>query len=247
MNILVSIDDTDSIDSRGTGELAFLLGQEMERNGWGKFGIITRHQLLVHPDVPYTSHNSSMCFNFDMKDGFMGNLTDHAARFLVKESAPGSDPGLCIAAIERIRKPELLIEFGRRAKQSVITMAEAVTLAAEAEIHLSSHGGTEQGIIGALAGVGLRLSGNDGRLRGKLEIPSEDGVTTVGNILSHPRVDTVRTPDGVFPDGGGRIKLVDKVKTVLLGGEMVLLVVPEGDGGNVGGWRNCTRQELKCY
>jgi hypothetical protein len=95
--------------------------------------------------------------------------------------------------------------------------------------------------------VGLRLGGNDGRLRGRLELPAKEGVTTVGDILSHPRVDTVRTPDGHFPDGDGRVKLVDKVKTVLLGGEMVLLVVPEADGEEAGGWRNCTRQELRCY
>jgi hypothetical protein len=41
--------------------------------------------------------------------------------------------------------------------------------------------------------------------------------------------------------------LVDKVKTVLLGGKMVLLVVPAGDGSEGCEWQTCTRQQLKCY
>ena len=37
------------------------------------------------------------------------------------------------------------------------------------ELSLSEHGGTGDGVIGALAGVGLRLSGSDGRIKGKID------------------------------------------------------------------------------
>ena len=62
MEILVCIDDTDNIESRGTGELASMLADDLENNGWGLCRPVTRHQMLIHPDIPYTSHNSSMCF-----------------------------------------------------------------------------------------------------------------------------------------------------------------------------------------
>lgn len=247
MNVYVCIDDTDSLDSRGTGELADILAREVEKRNWGSCSTVTRHQLYVHPDIPYTSHNSSMCFITRLEDWALDSLCDYAARFLAEESAEGSDPGLCIATDDRLAKPAPLIDFGMRAKNSVISMQEAYALAREMGIHLSSHGGTGQGIIGALAGVGLRLGGNDGKMRGSLNLPDENGVIAVADILSHPAVDVVRTMEGVTLKGGERVRLVDKVKTVLIGGKMVLLVLPDPDGNAGAGWKTCTRQQLKGY
>jgi hypothetical protein len=247
MKIHVCIDDTDSLESRGTGELADLLAREVEKRGWGRCGSITRHQLFVHPDIPYTSHNSSMCFIATMEEEHLQPLTEFASAFLAEESAEGSDPGLCIAVAERLRQPDRIIEFGYRAKKSVLEMEDAFGLAKEAGVHLSSHGGTGQGIIGALAGVGLRLGGNDGRMRGSIELPGVNGLTPVKDILSHPDVEAVRTMEGVSPDGSDLVRLVDKVKTVLLGGKLVLLVIPDESEKSEAKWRNCTRQQLKGY
>jgi hypothetical protein len=247
MNVFVCIDDTDSLESRGTGELADILAREIEKRGWGRCGSTTRHQLFVHPDIPYTSHNSSMCFIANMEEEHLPRLTEFASGFLAEESAEGSDPGLCIAVAERLRQPERIIEFGYRAKKTVLGMEDAFGLAKEAGIHLSSHGGTGQGIIGALAGVGLRLGGNDGRMRGSIELPGVNGFASVKDVLSHPEVDAVRTMEGISLDGPDLIRLVDKVKTVLLGGKLVLLVIPDESETGEAGWRNCTRQQLKGY
>ncbi|HOP39873.1 MAG TPA: hypothetical protein PLI53_02405, partial [Geobacteraceae bacterium] len=237
----------DSLDSRGTGELADLLAREVESRGWGRCGSVTRHQLYVHPEIPYTSHNSSMCFIAEMDAAHLGALTEYASEFLAGESAEGSDPGLCIAVAERLARPEALIDYGYRAKRSVIEMQEAYMLASAAGVHLSSHGGTGQGVIGALAGVGLRLGGNDGRMRGSLVIPEVDGVATVREILVHPEVDAVRTLEGVRLDPEDRVRFVDKVKTVLLGGKLVLLVVPDDSHAGSARWKTCTRKQLKEY
>ena len=35
MHIVLCIDDTDNIDSRGTGELATLIAEAIEEKGWG--------------------------------------------------------------------------------------------------------------------------------------------------------------------------------------------------------------------
>jgi hypothetical protein len=84
-------------------------------------------------------------------------------------------------------------------------------------------------------------------MRGSLNLQADNGVTTVADMLSHPGVDEVRSLEGVTLEGNERVRLVDKVKTVLLGGKMVLLVVPDGDGIGGAGWKNCTRQQLKVY
>src|SRR6185503_7864697 len=57
-----------------------------------------------------------------------------------------------------------VIEFGRRCQRELVTQAEARDLAERSGIRLEGLGGTEDGVIGALAAVGLLASGNDGRV-----------------------------------------------------------------------------------
>ena len=59
MRLLICIDDTDNLDSKGTGAIAEELRDLIAERGWGTCGDITQHQLLLHEDIPYTSHNSS--------------------------------------------------------------------------------------------------------------------------------------------------------------------------------------------
>ena len=248
MRVLVCIDDTDNIDSKGTGALATMLAQTIEERGWGKSSGITRHQLLVHPDIPYTSHNSSMCFQAEIDGGYLDTLINYASEFLALESAEGSDPGLCVALPDQISKPELLIAFGHQAKETVVTKQHAYSLAKELGIHLSEHGGTGQGVIGALAGAGLRLSGNDGRFKGKIKIKTEHDVITVKDICARANIDLVKSLEGTILGAEDLIRLGETVKTVLLEGKAVLLVFPTGKkepGEPL--WQTCTKQQLKAF
>ncbi len=247
MKIFVCIDDTDNLESRGTGELASMLAEDVESNGWGTCSFVTRHQLLVHPDVPYTSHNSSMCFAADVNETSLDPLISHARLFLERESAEGSDPGLCVAIADRIGNREELIDFGRKAKQLVVTQNEAYSLAERLSIHLSAHGGTGHGVIGALAGVGLRLSGNDGRMKGGLKIGNVNSVSRVSEICAHPEVDAVKSLDGIALKEDELVIMGEKAKTVLLNGKSVLLVVPSEGEADSASWRTCPRQLLKRY
>ena len=249
MRALVSIDDTDNIDSRGTGELASMIEKAMEERGWGKGYGVTRHQLYIHEDIPYTSHNSSMCFAADIEETYLNQLTDYATAFLSHESAEGSDPGLCIVLPDRLEKPELLINFGYKAKQAIITKQEAYELAHQLGIHLSEHGGTGLGVIGALAGTGLRMEGNDGRYRGKLKIKSESGVASVGDIRAQTRVQVVKTLDGIVLGDEEKICLGGEwVKDVMLESKSVLLVYPTDKGfSEEVRWQTCTKQQLRKY
>ena len=247
MRILISIDDTDNLESPGTGALASQIAVDLESNGWGKSSFITRHQLLVHPDIPYTSHNSSMCFSAEIGEECLDRVIAYAANFLERESASGSDPGLCVAALDRLRESAELVRFGQSAKESVLTKESAYERAQLLGVHLSEHGGTGQGVIGALAGAGLRLGGNDGRLKGQLYFGAPGGIVSVAALAGHDTVDEVRSLDGSSVSDRDMVRLGEKVKTVLLDGHSVLLVVPiEGalDGPR---YQTCSRQLLKRY
>jgi len=56
-----------------------------------------------------------------------------------------------------------VVEFGRRTQCELVTQDEARALAAAHTIPLLGLGGDEDGVIGALAAVGLAASGEDGR------------------------------------------------------------------------------------
>ncbi len=247
MRVLVCIDDTDSLDSIGTGKLAYKIIGSIEERGWGRCDAISRHQLYVHSDIPYTSHNSSMCFGVDLDEANLENLISYASDFLSRESAEGSDPGLCVVVPGQLKESELLIEFGLKAKGTVLTKKEAYQLAGQLGIHLSEHGGTGGGVIGALAGTGLRLSGNDGRLRGRLKIGNINDVVTVNDIKLQTSVNIVQSLDGHMLNDHDLVRLGEKVKAVLMGGKVVLPVCPTGSNNTGACWQTCTKEQLKKF
>jgi hypothetical protein len=247
MQILICIDDTDNIDSRGTGELAEMIAKAIEECGWGKCSGVTRHQLLLDPAIPYTSHNSSMCFVADIEEIFRQQIIDYAAEFLTRESQAEADPGLCVAVIDELLDSQSLIDFGYKAKREVVTKEDAYSLARRLNIHLSEHGGNGQGIIGALAGAGLRLSYNDGRFKGTLKIDAPDNMITVQDFCSHPAVDEVRSLEGAYLDASELVLLGNIVKPILVEGKAVILVqqVAAADGRAL--WKTCSKKQLSDY
>lgn len=248
MQIFLCIDDTDNIDSKGTGSIASEIASFIEEKGWGKSQSITRHQLFVHPDIPYTSHNSSMCFTVDLYGEYLEEVIGGAIRILEIESAEGSDPGLCIFVPEQLsqHQHQQLIDFGQKAKREVLTKSDAYQLAESLSIHLSEHGGDGQGVIGALAGVGLRLSGNDGRFKGHHRMNEDKKSFTVKEILDYKAIDLVRTEAGLILKETEEVEIGEKVKSVYLDHKSVLLVESmEKDG--VYYWQPCEGKKLKKY
>jgi len=245
MRILVSIDDTDNLESRGTGEIASLLAKLLEERKWGKAQVITRHQLLVHPDIPYTSHNSAMCFAAEIKEQHFEEYLQLARQFLATESAPGSDPGLCVIVLEQLKNELELKEFAFKAKKIVLNKEEAYEVAAKTGAYLSEHGGEGIGVIGALAGAGLRLSGNDGRLRGRLKVNAPTGLITSGEIKQQSGVEVVQSTEGQIIVDDEIIYLGETVKAVMLGGRTTLLVfLNETEDAK---WQTCTKNYLKRF
>jgi len=246
MRILVSIDDTDNLESRGTGEIDSLIAEEVQKKGRGSTGMVTRHQLLVHPDIPYTSHNSAMCFTAEIDERSLDQVIAFAGNFLDHECAEDSDPGLCVAALDRIGSGAELIAFGQQAKLEVITMPESFKLAQRLGVHLYQHGGTGQGVIGALAGAGLRLWGCDGRMKGALQFGGRS-VLRVAELLDHPHVDAVRCLEGEALHADDLVEIGEKAKTVMQEGASVLLLSALRREGSEAVWQNVHRKQLRGY
>ena len=180
--VVCCIDDTDDLEGAvSTGFIAERIAEAFVECGAKILLGITRHQLLLSDKVAYTSHNSSMCFTALVPLGALGLCWSQAIRLVEELSVDSADPGLCCAVLpldegsdalactgECRLEIERLIAFGKKAKEKVCSKDEAYSIAEQISwLTLSEHGGTGLGVIGALAGVGLRLSGNDGRFRGK--------------------------------------------------------------------------------
>jgi len=148
---------------------------------------VTRHQLLLDPRIPYTSHNSGACVAVESDDG--AAAASFAYDYVADASADGSDPGVVVADITAI--PQAVSDFGYRATREVLEMAEASGLADQAGLDLRELGGSGQGIIGALASIGMHADGNNGRfidlpgLRDLPECVARQDFARLGIQLAH--------------------------------------------------------------
>jgi hypothetical protein len=224
---LIAIDDTDNPDSIGTGRLARMLAAHLVREGQIAEPTVTRHQLLVHPDIPYTSHNSSACIAAQGDAGVGDKLLELARAFLQEDPHPGANPGLCVVAEDAV--PASLPALGRRAQQVVLDLADFDAEIAPLGLRLWSDGETGQGRIGAVCGVALRSTGEDGRFIDLPGIRSVGGRLRVAEVLEHTGVDAVTTEGGEPLDPGIEIETRDWIRPVLRGGRAVFTVLREGD------------------
>jgi len=245
MKLLIAIDDTDSLESRGTGQLAQIMIEKIEQMRWGICSKITRHQLFVHEDIPYTSHNSAMCFEAEIDKHRYEALIDFGMQFLETESEKGSDPGFCVVNMDNGLNTDALTTFGRRAKIEVVDKSDAYAIANDLGIHLSEHGGNGQGIVGALAGVGLRLTGNDGRFRGWLCYGKAGETISIKDLLADGLVDMVQSKEGdiIAPESSVLLS-EEKIKTVLQDHRQVVLVRNTTPACSIK-WQTLTKNQVK--
>lgn len=224
MRLLVAIDDTDNKDSRGTGFRSRQLAALIEEHQLGKVNGVTRHQLFVHEDIAYTSQNSSACL--DVESDKLEALTLLSKSFLIEVAAPGSDAGLCIVAWNKVNKE--IVEWGLRAKKEVLYLDAAKEMAQKNKIYLEGFTGEKIGQIGALAAVGLRKEGNDGRfiwLKGTGELRDFDsGIYTAEQLKLSAGIDVIRDIDGAEIEDKEFILCEGWTRPVLLQNMSILLV-----------------------
>ena len=249
MHYLVCVDDTDMPGTRGTGWLVQEMCEHIENNNMGTCHPISRHQLFVHEDVPFTSHNSSMCFELLLEQTKITRVIDFAADYLKTKAIPGSDPGLCVVKKDEKLDSNRLIAFGQSAKQQVLCKEQAYTLAKESGIHLSEHGGTGDGVIGALAGIGLRLSGEDGRYRGWYHLGLAGTAITAGELCDCSFIDSVVTKSGsLLPPDTTVCIGSEKIKTIRMQSRQVVVVTKNDiTEEHTPYYRTITHREAKSY
>jgi tRNA(Ile2) C34 agmatinyltransferase TiaS len=219
--LFMGLDDTDNLESPGTGHLARTIAASLA----GDYPVlgVTRHQLLVDPRVPCTKNNSCAAIALDV-DGDVdpAALLERVRALMLADFQPGSDPGLCVARTV----PTPVSQFGRRAQRELVRQQEARALAAASGIALLGLGGDEDGVIGALAAVGLAATGEDGRyvLVGRSRELS--GLQPVSELLAAGIV-AVQTPDGQ-PVTDGLVQ-TDKLRPARRGGRPIAVVEWAGD------------------
>ncbi|MCL5264665.1 MAG: hypothetical protein M1343_05655 [Chloroflexi bacterium] len=227
--LLIGIDDTDDANGPGTGRRARQLGTHLAGSGLGAPSGVTRHQLLVDDRIPYTSHNSALCLALESAAS-LSEVAHSCRDFLSRCCAEGSDPGLCVAWAEAVDSS--VVEFGYAAKQVVLSKADALGLAAEQKVWLEELGGSGGGVIGALAAVALRRSGEDGRF---VELA---GIRDLREDILSARDILARTAIGAIVDENGEAVPLDDLvhfggwlRPSLREGRPVLLVRRRGDSG----------------
>jgi len=219
--LFVGLDDTDNLESRGTGHLARQIAAALAAD-YELLGV-TRHQLLLDPRVRCTRNNS--CAAIALEENGNADLDDVLRRvraMMLDDFQPGSDPGLCVAR----KVPGAIVDFGRRAKERLVTLPEAWSLAESYGIRLAGLGGDRSGVIGALAAVGLAATGEDGRYVLVGTCRELTGLQPVEALLAAGVV-AVETADGGAVTEG--LVQTDKLRPARRDGRPVAVVEWAGD------------------
>jgi hypothetical protein len=227
--LYLGLDDTDSLERGGTGQLARSLAERLVAAIPGiEIEGVSRHQLLQDPRVPATRRNRCSCVVVRSAQGRIEDVVAFARDHIRDGSVAGSDPGLCVVVDEAGVGLEL-VAFGRRAQRELVDQAAARRAAAGTDARAESLGGTGDGVIGAVAAVGLRRTEDDGWLTLWRGIRSLEGTLTVAQLLTEGL-------DGVEDEQGHRLAADQPVETgghvrpALRKGRRILVVRPWGPG-----------------
>lgn len=225
MRIYLGFDDTDDKDADiGTGRLVREFIYSLP-NDFHTIGVV-RHQLPKLDNIPFTSNNSSACAIIEMHDDATERLRTLAVEHLLAHCAPGSDPGLCVAKEDEIGAD--LIAFGQNATGKQTTQQAAMHTARHIELY--GLGGTNDGIIGATAAVGLTKYGWCGRFieYGTLRAFGESLLVKDLTDAGIQVISTDRDPLVPLPDD--RIVNAKWIRPSLWGGHPVLQVHSQAMG-----------------
>jgi tRNA(Ile2) C34 agmatinyltransferase TiaS len=221
MKYIIAIDDTDNLESRGTGFQARQLGLSIENRGIGKLKSVVRHQLFVHENIPYTSHNSSASIAIESTSD-KNDIIELCKNFLLENAATGSDAGLCVAEYDNIG--DEICEWGNNAKKIILNKENAHLLAKKNSIYLEGFTGEKIGVIGALAAVGLHKNGNDGRILWVRNLRETTGIFIASELKKAISVENVLDMDFNSVSGNSIINITSWTRPVMRDNKITLIV-----------------------
>jgi hypothetical protein len=224
--IYVGLDDTDTLEDPGTNQLARHLVRELSDQFTGQ--VIVRHQLLEDPRVPCTRKNGCASILLESAKSLQ-TLVERLRPIIVAWCPAGSDPGLCVT--DRI--PPAIIEWGYRCQREFVTQREARQLAAAHGLFLEGLGGTEDGVIGALAAVGLLATRNDGRVvylgSGGEDLYDITGPHSVDSILTRG-ISQIYDVETGSPVTDGIVEVGKRLRPNYRDGRVVLFATRRNEG-----------------
>jgi hypothetical protein len=241
MIYFIGLDDTDNKESRGTGFKSRQLGKLIDENKLGDVLSISRHQLFVHNKIAYTSQNSSACLVVDTEKH--EELKELCVDYLNSVAEVGSDAGLCFANENQIS--EEVLNWGNRAKKEVLYKSDAYSLAKTNNIFLEGYTGEMIGVIGALAAVGLRKGGNDGRniwLKGT-ELRDLKGVYKAGELKQIINIQEIITKDSKPVCDEDRIEVGEWLRPPIITNKNTI-IVEQGNNENYE-WKSVSKDYIK--
>jgi len=214
MRVIIGIDDTDNLESRGTGHMARQLALHLRERGLLQPELIVRHQLFVSPLIPFTSHNSSASISGELI-GNEDELKNELERFVYTNSAPGSDAGICLLEVTEKSNFSSIIEWGTAAKKKVVSKDDAYAIAEKEGVFLKGLTGEKIGVIGSLAAVGLHLWGCDGRILWIEGLREAKGVYKAEDFRKKFRLGRILTTSYSQIDPDSRINITDWTRPVM--------------------------------
>jgi hypothetical protein len=127
--------------------------------------------------------------------------------------------------------PGDVVVFAHRCKHEVVCQSEARELASRHEIFLEGLGGTEHGVIGALAAVGLASTGHDGRVVHLPQWPWPDHLTgpqEAADLLDRG-IDEIRSVSDHRSIRRGIVDIGKRLRPNRREGRNILFVCPSHD------------------
>jgi len=241
MKLLIGIDNTDNRTTRSTGftgrHLAALIRAE-------KLGIVhgvTRHQLLRDEQIIYTNDNSAICI--EVSSPSSDELWEFCKHCIADARVPDAISGICMLDADSV--PSDVIEWGKSTKIKFIEEALVIPLMEKHHIQWASYNNDTNGLIGALAAVGLRASGNDGRF---IFIDDKDlhkivGFFMVSELMSDFEIGKILTLNGKPTEPDAVVEVGHWFRPILINHQKVLYVENQ-PMQTVSGYRTVTLDKL---
>ncbi|MDA0351478.1 MAG: hypothetical protein DWG79_01095 [Chloroflexi bacterium] len=218
---VIGIDDTNDADGAGTSKLARDWAAAIEDERFATSHGVTRHQLWQSPKVAATTHNRALAIAIET-DRHVLDVEDHVVDFVRTHAAAKANPA--VAVLSRHTDMPHALAFGRRAQQELLKLADAERYSTEANVSLRSLGGNRNGMIGALAAVGLHAGGKDGLFIQLVGIRELAGRVTAGQIRERTALTHVIDEDtGEELDRDDLIDTGDWVRPRMIENDPVLL------------------------
>ena len=224
MIFYLGIDDTGPPGKSGTGETALALGLHLQSQKLARLVHVSAHTLLTTTEIPNANPTHAYCLTLEGEAQRLREIDMESRVYLMHHSAAGSNPGFALAARSRVN--EHILNWGKACQMMTMERREALDLARSQEFTAAGFNGSGNGVIGALAAVGLRFSGCDGWITWLPGLPDLKGVMTFSEILHISTFDYVKSLRGRTPDFRDRIQLGEHVMPLLYEGRTVLLLAP---------------------